>query len=98
MVGLVSLRLTKDDMAPTLGAMDMPLSFKTTMRSLLRSPALFRPSKAIPRHGAVADHRNHRGALLQATGAGDSQGRGNEVELCPVSKASYSSRRAWGSR
>ena len=90
MVRPVSLRLKNDDRAPTLGAMDMPLSFNTTMRFLCRSPALFNPSKARPAVRApspmtaitrlLSRFRQRPQAIPRAPEM--------EVELWPVSKES----------
>ena len=48
-MGAENLRDRYEDMAPTLGEIDISLSFSTTTRFFcLRSPAWFSASKAIP--------------------------------------------------
>jgi len=47
-VSPVMIRFRYEDRAPTLGEIDISLSLRIMIRSSLRSPAQFKPSRAIP--------------------------------------------------
>ena len=79
-------------MAPTLGAIDISLSFSTTMRSRSEWPALFSPSYASPHDSAPSpitaatlksSPRRSRPTAMPSAAEID-------VAACPAPKASYS--------